>query len=51
MNCMDYNCQDSNILNDGHLKRFVAAYTEWGAGNNPSPFGVAILSPRTPDIH
>ena len=39
---MDYNCQDCNILNDSYLKNFAAAYTGWGAGNNPEPFGVAF---------
>ena len=39
MNHMDYNCQDCKIVNDGHLKKFPAAYTGWGAGNIPEPFG------------
>ena len=42
MNHMDYNCQERKILNDGHLNIFVAAYTGWGAGNNPESFGVAF---------
>ena len=42
MNYLDYNCQDRNILNDGHLKFFAAAYTGWGAGNVPELFGVAL---------
>ena len=42
MNYMDYNCQDHKILNDGHLKIFVAAYTGWGACNNPQSLGVAF---------
>ena len=42
MSYMDYNCQDHKILNDGHLKKFVAAYTGWGAGNVPEPLGIAF---------
>ena len=45
MDYMDYNCQDWNILNYGHLtnlKQFVAAYTGRGAGNAPEPFGVVF---------
>ena len=44
MNYTDYNCQDRKILNDGHLKNFAAAYTGWGAGNVPEPFGVPCHS-------
>ena len=42
MNYLDYNCQDRNILNNGHLFNFVAANTWLGAGNVPEPFGVAF---------
>ena len=43
---MDYNYQDCNILKDGHLKKIAAAYTGWGAGNVPEPFGVAFQHVR-----
>ena len=42
MNYLDYNCQDRKILNDGHLKKFLAAYTGWRAGNIPQHFWVAF---------
>ena len=48
---MDYNCQDRKILNDGYLKHFEAAYTRWGAGNVPEPFGVAFHHVRPPFIN
>ena len=33
---------DCKISNDGHINIFVAAYTGWGEGNAPEPFGVAF---------
>ena len=42
MNYMDYNCQDCKILSDSHLFFFAAAYTGWGASNNPEAFGVTF---------
>ena len=50
MNYIDYDCQDHKIANNGHFKNFTAAYTGWGAGNVPEPFGVAMHSPCTPYI-
>ena len=34
---MDYNCQDHKILNSGHSKNFVSAYTGWGAFHHVRP--------------
>ena len=44
MSYLVYNCQDHKSLND-YFKIFAAAYTGWGAGNNPESFGVAFHHP------
>ena len=49
MNYMNYNCQDSNILNNGHLKNFRQHTLGEVQGMFQNFLG--SLSPRTPYIH